>query len=1039
MKRTFLDWEKPCIPTLAEYLLDQCRLGDSNFFDLSGYVLVFPNRAASKRFLTVLSDHAWKNQWTIEPPRVRHMGDFLELLYEQKMPFASVLTQQVVWMQAIRETAENAPELFAAMYPNAPEADALTDWLQLGMEMTEYFQELVRESLDFGTVWEICSSLTEGEDAESGRTFLPASEVRRWEFLAQVEKSYFRRLTALGFWDRQAARLFALRHAERNPGGVPSKDFQISFRLGVVGCVDLNRIQREFLAQVSGNTEIFIFAPESMADRFEEDGCLKSGKWRELDPELNRKLFKVLTQTAKPEDQVQCVMDWLRKIAPHTHIEDVTLGLADESLEPLLLQSLSLAQVPNARSGKKLLSSLQPWKLLQRMNEYFQSILAFMPGRPLPELMETAGPDYKTLALFLRQEDIGNYLRELRDPEGEPVISGDWIVELDRFFNEFYPDRMPHPGSMEKYREKFPVLCAVYGICHQMLTELSREYVNFHSLLTIVTQFLKRIYCWRSVYDSQNEADYQIIRGCMELNHVFAEKLHLPQTLLADLPLTLPEALDLLLVQTEMKQTASASLPGTISIQRWLDLPLDDAGAMAVMGLNDAFVPESITEHIFLPNQLRKKLKIKTNSARLERDIYNLSAILASRKDVCVTLGRISADGRTLFPSRLLLTEKTDLLIDQVMELFGDPKASEAEDGGAERSEGPDGRSAVRGTLFQTPPIPESLPPVREMAVTAFSTFIANPYLFYLQRILRLDQVNDAARELNALEFGILFHDIMEAFGREETAARLEAGKTLEETSREMHSRLQDPEELEKETDRIQDRFFALLDRYSFGKYGPYVLPVVNIQCGQLRERLAVLAKRQAEQYRAGWVIFDVERSIRTFLREDAGRGGVLILGTVEPSPMTIHGKLDRIDFRVSSEGRGEWVVWDYKTFDKTPNKTHFRRKYVPDPITAEHWHDLQLPLYLHLIRSAVRSGEECFADLAGIDTFRLKTGYILVPKKAEEAKFIEAEWTSEVFRSAEERIREIAALVHDKKLENNGEFSFRDRGTLTEWILNPN
>ncbi|MDO4629245.1 MAG: hypothetical protein Q4C70_08695, partial [Planctomycetia bacterium] len=148
MKRTFLDWNKPCIPALVELLLRRHRVGNTDFYDLSEYVLVFPNRASSKRFLTVLSDYAWKNHWTIDPPRVKHMGDFMELLYEQKAPCASVLTQQVVWMKALRYVYQVQPALFATMFPAAPAENDYESWFQMGAEMVEVFQEIVRESMD---------------------------------------------------------------------------------------------------------------------------------------------------------------------------------------------------------------------------------------------------------------------------------------------------------------------------------------------------------------------------------------------------------------------------------------------------------------------------------------------------------------------------------------------------------------------------------------------------------------------------------------------------------------------------------------------------------------------------------------------------------------------------------------------------------------------------------------------------------------------------------------------------------------------------
>ena len=1045
MNRIFLDWNQPSIPALTDYLLATHRVPGSDFYDLSDYVLVFPNRASSKRFLTLLADCAWQNHCTIEPPRVKHMGDFMELLYEQKAPCASLLTQQVLWAEALREVHTESPALFASMFPAAPDEKDTEAWHILGVQLTEIFQEIARENLSFKEVYALCQAIA--ADAEqSGKGFFPYEEVRRWEFLAAAESLYFQRLDAAGLWDRQAARLFALRN---NPIPTPgnasgpssssglnlltSHDFQINFRLGIVGCVDLSALQREFLKRVSSQTDIFIFAPESMEDRFEEDGTLKTGQWSRLDPDLNERLKQNLFHETKPEEQVQRVVEWLRKIAPRTSIDEITLGLVDESLEPILLQQLALNGVPTLRSGKKMLSDLQPWRLVKRMYEYFQSIASYQPGKPLAELMEAVGPEYETLALFLRQEDVGNYLRSLHDEAGDPVIPGDWIVELDQYFNQNYPARMPHPASKgaETLRNDFPNLFRAYQTIHSILFEYAVEYINFHSLLSIVMQFLKRICCWKVNYDSEDEEEYQIIRGCMELNHVFSDKLQIPQQFLPFLDLNLPQALSLLLAQTTSKQMVTSSIPGTISIQRWLDLALDDSSALALLGMNENFIPESISEHIFLPNQLRAKLNVRTNENRLERDVYNLSLILASRRDICVTLGRISSDGQSLFPSRLLLTDPTDALIPQVVELFEEPKEPELT--GIQKS----GEKFV-SRLFQTPAVPESFPPICEMSVTDFSVYIQNPYLFYLQRVLRVNEVDDSARELDAASFGTLFHDVLQAFGQKEI--ELQKEQNLDPAAE--ASRLNDPAAFETEKERIKTALLGILKQYSFARFGSQALPIVHIQCSQLEERLYFLAEKQTEQYRDGWRIWAVEHPLNAYLRENGGCGEILKFGPTKPQetapkPMLIHGKLDRIDVRRLPDGSTEWRIWDYKTSKETPVEKHFGRKKMKDSVEPDDWKDLQLPLYLHLLRSARQSHLPEYAGLNQIDPQHMRVGYISVPKKAESTQFCEVDWSEAVFRTAEEKIREIAEKVHAKQFPNSGELSMWDQDTVIEWIVN--
>ncbi len=1035
MKRTFLDWSKPCIPALADHLLKQCQVGNADFFDLSNYVLVFPNRAASKRFLTVLADRAWKTHCTIEPPRVKHMGDFMELLYEQKAPCASLLTQQILWTASLKQTSKDLPELFALLYPNAPDFSDTIPWFHIGAEMAETFQDLVRENLNFGQVFQFCQTCGPSFENTSGtdpKTFLPRCEIQRWEVLAHAEQIYHKRLNELGLWDRQAARLFALRNSE-NASGIPSKDFHISFRLGIVGCVDLSNLQREFLKRIESQVEIFIFAPETMKERFEEDGCLKTGAWQKLEPELNERLQQSLVQATSPEEQIQIVTDKLRSVAQNTCIENITIGLVDESLESLLLRSPALSEATTPRSGKKVLADFQPWKLLKSMSDYYQSILSFNPDQSLAELMETVGPSYSALASFLRLEDVGNCLRMQKNAFGSPLVNGDWITELDRFFNRRYPSQMPLPSEMEKQSPEFPELTAAYRFVHELLLETAREYSNFHSLLSIVTQFLKRIYCWKTSYDSQNEEEYQIVRGGMELNHAFSDKLQLPQSLLPELPLTFPEALDLLLSQTASKQTASSNVPGSISIQRWLDLPLDDAEVMFLVGMNEEYVSaDAVSAHIFLPNELRRKLNVKTNESKFERDIYNLSVIIAQRSEIFVTFGRISTNGRTIVPSRLLLTDPSDRLIDQVIRFFDDPQEDKSENS-VKPGVAADLQSIEQSgsRLFSTPPISDDIPPITEMSVTDFSNFMSNPYVFYLRQVLHLETVNDFAQELTAADFGTLIHDVMETFGRQEIVRRKESNDI------DRPLLLKDPNALKKETDRIRTQLLEILNRRFIAQYGFHSIPIVALQYSLLQNRLEALAEKQAEQYAEGWQIWDVERSIRTVLRTNRGLGKPERFGNDRPSPMFVRGKFDRIDFRKCGDGSFEWRIWDYKTWSETPNKKHFGRVKPPHELHPEIWRNLQLPLYLHLIHSAVTGKDPKYADFTPIvNSSKIDVGYILVPKKAENTKFIETEWDEEILDSANEKIFLIAHDVHDRIFPNQGELSLWDRGTEIEWIL---
>ncbi len=56
---------------------------------------------------------------------------------------------------------------------------------------------------------------------------------------------------------------------------------------------------------------------------------------------------------------------------------------------------------------------------------------------------------------------------------------------------------------------------------------------------------------------------------------------------------------------------------------------------------------------LFLPNSLRSQLRITDNARRLARDVYALSAVLASRRSVTMIGGNVNTSNDAIRPSRL--------------------------------------------------------------------------------------------------------------------------------------------------------------------------------------------------------------------------------------------------------------------------------------------------------------------------------------------------------------------------------------------------
>lgn len=340
-------------------------------------------------------------------------------------------------------------------------------------------------------------------------------------------------------------------------------------------------------------------------------------------------------------------------------------------------------------------------------------------------------------------------------------------------------------------------------------------------------------------------------------------------------------------------------------LQGWLELLFEDAPHLVIAGLNDGFVPEAVSEDPFLPESLRSRLGLKTNAGRFARDAYLLQALAASRAGVGrldLLVGRTSAEGDPLRPSRLLLRCADEQLPARIAFLFRNPE--------------PVGSHLPwrRAWLLS----PRVVAPPEQVAVTALRRWLACPFRFYLKSVLRMEPVDPAKTEMDAFDFGTLCHAALEAMGK-------------------------DPA-LRDCTDPAALREFLLseLARDVRGQFGSDLPVPVLIQVESARQRLSRFAEVQAAERAAGWVIQVVEKSF-----------------AIPVAGLVIKGKIDRID---RNENSGAIRVLDYKTSDAavTPMSAHLR--FMRDPGSMPEWAlveldgrlrawtDLQLPLYRHAL-----------------------------------------------------------------------------------------
>jgi hypothetical protein len=259
---------------------------------------------------------------------------------------------------------------------------------------------------------------------------------------------------------------------------------------------------------------------------------------------------------------------------------------------------------------------------------------------------------------------------------------------------------------------------------------------------------------------------------------------------------------------------------------------------------------------------------------------------------------------------------------------------------------------------FLIPRPPVALEPLGTLPVTAFRTYLACPYRFYLRYVLRLASLDDRAIEMDAMSFGSITHEVLQSFG---------ASDVRDETRAET----------------IDAFLSASLDNVIRSHFGEDRRPAVRIQTEQLRQRLSAFAYRQATLASEGWRIVHTERDLDTQIELDG-------------SPFKVTGKIDRID-RHDDLG---WRIYDYKTGDtaNTPEKSHHTGRG-----DGRVWTDLQLPLYRDL----------CVPLELGPD---VALGYINLPKDLKKTGAALARWAAADLEQAAEARDAVIRAVREQR-----------------------
>ncbi len=830
--RRFIDWQQPALVAVVADLVAKMQV--MGFCDLSQMTVVFPGHRAARRFLELL---AGRTQNRNVPPEVITVGDLPEKLYRPQKPFADELTQRLAWKLALR----NLPhDLVREVIPHPPEEKSVDAWLHIGEMLAKLHRELAADRLRFSDVLTKMASQPE------------FTETRRWQALSEIQAEYLRILDGLELWDQQTARLVA----------IEQRECQTRKQIVLVGTVDMNQTLREMLDQVAEQVTVYIHAPPDLKWHFDPHGCLEPKHWVDRPIEL---LPEQMVLAEKPADQAQAIATHLAALNGRLRVDEITIGLADDTLVPTTQRVLSQSGVSTR------------WVAGQMFRD---SPLAHLL-RGLVEYLETR--QTHPFAALVRHPDVSAWLAQ---QGADPA----WVIALDKYIREHFPASLGHwlglPERSEPCRQ-------AYELIETLIAPLLEPARMAGEWAEPLIEWLLNLYAHRE-FNREVAADVAALDACERFVTALRALQNLPESLAPSV--NAAQALRLTLEQLDRQLIPPSQHDEALELLGWLELPLDDAQELIVAGFNEGGVPSSLNSDLFLPNSLRSQLGMTDNTRRLARDVYALTAILHSRRRVTLIAGRSDPRGDALRPSRLWFAADAETVARRIQTFYGEaPESSRIRKNSAVSLEASDsvedGRSlttsATGSRLTVSRPDPErsfdgAIP------VTGFSSYLASPYRFYLGHVLKLRTLDDDVEELDARDFGNLLHSVLKGFGRSDWK----------------HSK--DEAAIARYLDQQLDISADLM-------YGGDPLFPVQIQIEQARDRLKAFAAWQAKRALDGWEIIFTEK------------GGEVTLALGDERTVQIHGQIDRID---RHRGDHTWAILDYKTGEqrRAPREVHFAR-----------------------------------------------------------------------------------------------------------------
>ena len=819
---TFLNPKIRLVNAVTEWLTGNVRTTAAGALSLAHILAVVPTRQSGRQLRLALA-RAFAGQGVV-PPRIL-LPSALAVPADSSLQTASPAEISAALILFLRTADSSA---WPSLFPKGLKKGCGTpSVIALAEQLDEIWSALGASGL-------LMQDVLASEKAREVIEKALGDEVGRWEDLADFESAFFAFLNGKGLRHHSQALAAAKSSPAPLPDGVE--------RIVLPGLVDptpilFDVLQAHAAVNPSLAVDVLIHADAADTGKFDAWGRPLIDSWTgdnaPVIPLDDADIIIANNETALAE---RLAADFP---APGNHLELPALGLADTDLFPPIEAAF------NARGYGEIHNPERHFIAASSLGRMVANIIQMLTEQPVK---------YTTLSAFLRENDVLTALQPLRRTR--------ILAELDAFQNDTLPVDMPDSiDNVRKNRENgqdeyaYPELREAYATVRKWLAAGKGDITD------TVLRILREIFAHRQVGDQPGDREF--LAAADTVREVLAG---MSSPLLAELDgpsrvAILRHTLSKASYQLEPETTDALKTEG------WLELAWSPADNIAVAGMTEGKVPDSIVGHAFLPDRLRVALELESNARRLARDSFLLAELVASRSAsgrVRAYVSTTNADGDMQKPSRLLFLCEPAKLPARVRRLLGEPDAPAST---PPRVFPPSWRLACDTVI---PPLPKHL------SASAIDDYLLCPFTYYLKYVRGMKPYAEID-ELAANGYGNLCHEVLCAYGTDSATKDLEAEED------------------------IRKALMDIFDRVALQKYGSTPTANLLLQLQSAKERLSSFAALQAAQRAAGWKILGCEKRI----------------ADIKPFPefdVTIKGFIDRVDYNAET---GKYCIIDYKTWDK--------------------------------------------------------------------------------------------------------------------------